>query len=124
MTVAPGRYTGRETPALERLREVRHALGPLCGRVVFIGGAIAPLLQTHPVSEQVRPTKDVDGVAVTTSYADFDNLQTELRRLGFTHRGTAADPIGHAYRWTTPQGGLFDLVPAGEHLGAHHHSDV
>jgi len=114
----PSRYTGRETPALDGLREVSHALGPLLGRVVFIGGAIAPLLQTRPVSERVRPTNDVDGVAVTTSYADFDNLQTQLRHLGFIHRGTKADQIGHAHRWTTPRGGLFDLVPAGDHLGA------
>lgn len=55
MTDAPARYSGREAPALERLREVGHALGPLRGRVVFIGGAIAPLLQTRPVSERVRP---------------------------------------------------------------------
>ncbi len=118
MTVAPARYSGRETPALERLREVSHTLGPLCERVVFIGGAIAPLLQTHPVSERIRPTKDVDGMAVTSSYTDFDSLQTELRNRGFSHRGIGDDPTRHAHRWTTPQGGLFDLVPAGEHLGA------
>ena len=28
-----------------------------------------------------------------------------------------SDPTGHAHRWVSPGGVLFDLVPAGDHLG-------
>lgn len=110
-------FGGRTTPALDLLGRVAEALGPLVDRVVFIGGAIAPLLQTHPVSPRVRPTKDVDGVAITASYSDFHILQEQLRTRGFVQRAKEADTSRHAHRWTTPTGILFDLVPAGTHLG-------
>ena len=112
------RYTGRSTPAMTLLCAVADALGPLVDRVVFIGGAIAPLLQTHPISPRVRPTNDVDGVAITASYSDFHRLQEDLRRRGFQQRAIEAEATPHAHRWTTPDGGLFDLMPAGTHLGA------
>ena len=110
-------FGGRTTPALDLLGRVAEALGPLVDRVVFIGGAIAPLLQTHPVSPRVRPTKDVDGVAITTTYLEFHTLQEQLRARGFVQRAMEADTSRHAHRWTTPTGILFDLVPAGTHLG-------
>ncbi len=112
------RYTGRPTPALTHLCAIADALGPLVDRVVFIGGAIAPLLQTHPISPRVRPTKDVDSMAITTSYRDFHRLQDDLRQRGFQQRAIGAEATAHAHRWTTPYGGLFDLVPAGTYLGA------
>lgn len=113
------RYTGRETPALARLREVAIALGPLVSRVVFIGGAIAPLLQTTPALRRVRATKDVDGVAASNSYADYGRLQEALRARGFIEAGMVdSEPReNHAHRWRSPTGVLFDLVPAGSHLG-------
>lgn len=112
------RYAGRSTPALTHLCAIAEALGPLVDRVVFIGGAIAPLLQTHPVSPRVRPTTDVDGIALTVSYRDFHRLMEELRRRGFQQRAIESEATAHAHRWTTPDGGHFDLVPAGTHLGA------
>jgi len=114
--MSTSRFRGRESAALAGLREVTRALGPLADRVVFIGGAIAPLLQSHPVSAAIRPTKDVDGVAKTATYSDFDDLQAKLRARGFRSRGTMSDPTGHAHRWVSPGGVLFDLVPAGDHL--------
>jgi hypothetical protein len=113
------RYVGRETPALGPLRDVAAALGPLTERVVFIGGAVAPLLQTEPTLPTVRPTKDVDGVAVSSSYPDYGRLQDALRARGFVEAGMiGSGPRGkHAHRWRTPTGGDFDLVPAGDHLG-------
>ena len=115
MTTPP--YAGRSTPSLDLLGGIAEALGPLVDRVVFIGGAIAPLLQTHPISPRVRPTKDVDGVALTGTYSEFDALQADLRQRGFRQLAQDADATGHAHRWTTPAGGLFDLVPAGTYLG-------
>ncbi|WP_337172230.1 hypothetical protein [Gemmatimonas aurantiaca] len=110
-------FTGRTSPALEHLGGVAAALGPLADRVVFIGGAIAPLLQTHPVSPRVRPTTDVDGLAIAANYPEFESLQNELRKLGFRQLALGAEATGHAHRWTTPTGIPFDLVPAGTYLG-------
>jgi predicted nucleotidyltransferase len=101
-------------PAFQRLALVAQALGGLRERVVFIGGAIAPLLHTDPPFRRARITSDVDAIIATVSYADAQRVQDELVRLGF--RRNLAD-ARHAHRWMA--GGIpFDLVPAGEHLGA------
>jgi hypothetical protein len=86
-------------------------------QVVFIGGAIAPLLQTHPIAPRVRPTTDVDGVAITATYSAFDALVDQLRARGFRQLSPTADEPGHAHRWITPAGTAFDLMPTGRHFG-------
>jgi predicted nucleotidyltransferase len=102
------------SPALGRVAAVALDLGDLATRVVFIGGAIAPLLQTDPPFPRARVTSDVDGVVASSSYADAERLNQELTRRDF--RQTIGDDR-HAHRWTTPGGIPFDLLPAGEHLG-------
>ncbi len=111
-------------PSLDRIARVAEALGDLRDRVVFIGGAIAPLLQTHPPFPRARPTKDVDGVAATTSYRDIEALDQALRAREFRtpsgpstaeHRGGRRQTQVH--KWLAPGGIEFDLVPSGAHLG-------
>jgi predicted nucleotidyltransferase len=104
----------REHPSVQRLARVARALGPLNARLVFIGGAVAPILQTHSPFSSARVTRDVDGVAATISASDHAVLQDALRARGF-REGTME---AHAHRWIAPDGSLFDLVPAGDHLGA------
>lgn len=103
-------------PALAPLAHVARALSDLRQRVVFIGGAIAPLLQTDPPFDRPRPTFDVDAIAATAGYGDFAALQAMLRARGFREN------VGgrHAHRWWAPGEPpvQFDLVPAGTHLGA------
>jgi hypothetical protein len=106
--------TAHHNPTLDRVAAVALDLGDLATRVVFIGGAIAPLLQTDPPFPRARVTSDVDGVVASSSHADAEQLHQELTRRGF--RRTIGD-ARHAHRWTTPGGIPFDLVPAGEHLG-------
>jgi predicted nucleotidyltransferase len=89
-------------------------LGELANRVVFIGGAIAPLLQTDPPFPRARPTSDVDGVIATSAYAEWQRFQVRLIQKGF--RQDPGDPT-HAHRWIGPSGIPFDLTPTGEHLG-------
>lgn len=103
-------------PAAVLLVPVARALGELRTRVVFIGGAIAPLLQTHPPFSGVRPTRDVDAIALTASYADFERIQAGLRERGFRVPLDAR----HAHQWIAPGDPpiKFDLVPAGTHFGA------
>ena len=101
---------------------VARALGPRVEEVVFIGGAIAPLLQTEPVLDHVRPTQDVDAVIATTRYSTIDSLQDRLRARGFTHDHLHT---GHVHRYVLSSADelpiLFDLVPAGSHLSASGH---
>jgi hypothetical protein len=101
-------------PSTARIAGVARALGELCGDVVFIGGAIAPLLQTNPVMPRVRPTDDVDAIVASTGYASHSAMEARLRVLGFT---TEIEARRHVHRWRAPDGTLFDLVSAGEHLG-------
>lgn len=100
-------------PALAPLLGVARALGPLLDDVVFIGGAVAPLLQTAPQFPRVRPTKDVDAVVASTAYGELEALQEQLRARGFREDTTAR----HAYKWLAPDGTPFDLVPVGSHFG-------
>lgn len=100
-------------PALAPLASVARALGLLVEDVVFIGGAVAPLLQTEPPFALVRPTRDVDGMIASATYRDVESLYQRLRARGFR-----LDSAGrHARQWLAPDGTPFDLVPAGAPLG-------
>lgn len=101
-------------PSIARIAGIARALGELSSEVVFIGGAIAPLLQTHPAIPRVRATKDVDAVVASTHYAGYHQLEVRLRDLGFKMDTSGGN---HVHRWLAPDGTPFDLVPAGEHLG-------
>lgn len=100
-------------PAIARVAAVAADLGDLATRVVFIGGAIAPLLQTDPPFPRARVTSDVDGVVASSTYAESERVHRELTRRGF-HQAIGDK---HVHRWIGPSGIPFDLVPAGEHLG-------
>lgn len=102
-------------PSIQRLARVARALGALRAQIVFIGGAIAPLLHTERTIRDPRATTDVDGVCMTSSYSEHGALQDELRKLGFRE----AIGIGAlAHRWRSLQDDIFDLVPVGNVLGA------
>jgi hypothetical protein len=88
-------------------------LGDLAKHVVFIGGAIAPLLQTDPPFPRARVTSDVDGVIASAAYTDLERLRARMAERGF-RRGMDA---GHVHRWVSPSGIPFDLGPAGSHVG-------
>lgn len=116
---AIARYRGRASASIDALRLIAHQLGPLAGQVVFIGGAIAPLLQSDALLPSVRPTKDVDGVIGTASYTEWGTVRSALIERGF-EEDTAVPSDGralHLHRWRSPSGGVLDLVPAGDHAG-------
>jgi predicted nucleotidyltransferase len=101
-------------PSVARIVAVARDLGALADDVVFVGGAIAPLLHTSSPLPRPRPTKDVDGVLASHRYGDADHLHRSLRERGFRHDLTHA---AHVHRWISPSGIPFDLVPAGDHTG-------
>lgn len=103
-----------EVPELRPLLAVTEALGPLRDRVVFIGGAIAPLLQTATAGGRIRPPDDVDGLVASASDPKAGRMDAELRALGLRH----ATDARHAHRWRSPGGTPFDLVPSGACPGA------
>ena len=100
-------------PSIARIASVARALRELSVDVVFIGGAIAPLLQTTPVLPRVRPTEDVDAIMASTSYNDYSATESRIRELGF---GSDLTDSSHAHRWISPDGIIFDIVPLGDHL--------
>lgn len=100
-----------QDPVIARLVRVARALG----RVVLIGGSIAPFLHVEPLIRRPRPTDDVDGVVDAPTYAAHGKLQHQLRAAGFTE---AIHAGGHAHRWRSPDGDLVDLVPTGAQLGS------
>jgi predicted nucleotidyltransferase len=101
-------------PSVARIIAVVSELGTLANDVVFIGGAIAPLLHTSSPLPRPRPTKDVDGVLASYRYRDADQLHQALRDRRFHHD---TSHTAHVHRWISPSGVLFDLVPAGAHIG-------
>jgi hypothetical protein len=100
--------------SVQRIRRIAVALGELSSGVVFIGGAIAPLLQTDPPFDEARPTTDADGVTASASYSDVGVLHAALRERGFSQRPSVT---AHIHRWWSRDDDAFDLVPCGAHPG-------
>ncbi len=88
---------------------VARKLGHLCEKGVFLGGSVTALLITDPAASDTRPTKDVDIVVRTESYAGVVQLEEELRKLGINNDTTPGAPT---CRWIA-DGCLLDVVPVG-----------
>lgn len=96
------------------LRRIARALGDLRERVVFIGGSVAPILQSLPPMPRARVTDDVDALLVSATYSESAALEEAVAALGFRRDITSR----HAHRWIAPSGDKLDLVPFGKHAGA------
>jgi len=96
-----------DDPNLPGLRLIAEALGELREQVVFLGGAVAGLLTTDPLSDGVRATRDVDAV-VNAARATFHRIENEVAQRGFA-RDVQSEVIR---RWVHKDSGLrFDLMP-------------
>lgn len=97
-------------PNLPHLRRVAEALGDLSDQLVFVGGAVAGLLVTDPLSDPVRATRDVDAVIEADRAAYF------LAEKTVAARGFARDATSNVIcRWMHRESGvLFDLMPVRE----------
>lgn len=76
-------FVSHRSPSVEMVGVAAERLGDLCSRVVFLGGAVVDLLITEPVSAVTRPTDDVDVVVEVAGYIGYQQLEAELRTLGF-----------------------------------------
>lgn len=101
-----------ERSNLERLQFVATALEELKNIVVFVGGATTELYVTDPAATEIRTTKDVDCVIKLTNYAEFDNIESLLRRKGFQNDTSPGAPI---CRWIY-QDEKIDIMPDNEKI--------
>ncbi|MEM8558814.1 MAG: hypothetical protein AAGG50_13430 [Bacteroidota bacterium] len=98
----------RLDPPVVRVAHVAARLGDLNEHVVFVGGAIAPLLVTDAAAQSLRVTDDVDVITTTTSRASYHRLEAELRARGFQHDRSEDAPI---CRWRV-DGIAVDVMPS------------
>jgi hypothetical protein len=90
------------------LETAARALGPMCDRVVFLGGATITLWLTDPAARPPRVTLDVDVVAEVVTLGSYERFQQDLRDRGFAE----AAESGVICRWNHPKTGLIlDAVP-------------
>lgn len=97
-------------PNLALLMAMAQAMGPLCDRVVFVGGCATGLLVDDTNLMDVRPTEDVDAIVEVATLAAYHALSSELGRRGF--KQTMADNTP-PFRWYWNRLQL-DLVPLDE----------
>lgn len=97
-------------PNLELLSGMAHAMGPLCERVVFVGGCATGLLISQPLVADARTTEDVDAIVEVATLVGYHALADQLMARGF--KQTMADNTP-PFRWFW-QGMQLDLVPLDE----------
>lgn len=72
-------------PNTEMLRRVAEALAGLDISVVYVGGATITLYLDPYAASQVRTTLDVDCVVPISTLIAYQELEGQLRKLGFRH---------------------------------------
>lgn len=97
-------------PNIELLMAIAHAMGPLCEKVVFVGGCATGLLITQPLVTVERATEDVDAIVEATSLVGYYALAGQLTERGFKQTLAANTP---PFRWFW-QSMQLDLVPLDE----------
>lgn len=94
--------------SLELLERAAGTLGPLCDRVVFLGGATVGLWLTDPAARPPRMTLDVDVIADVTTLLSYHQFQRDLPDRAFTEDSEG----GVICRWIHSDTGLIlDAVP-------------
>jgi len=69
---------------ITRIKAVYRALEDLGNKVVFVGGATVSFYRNR-VAEDTRPTDDIDIVIELAKYADYANIEEQLRKKGFAN---------------------------------------
>jgi len=94
-------------PNLAILELVAQALGPVCERVIFVGGCATGLLLTQERPDRIRMTEDVDIVAQALTVHDYHAIEKQVRARGFSNDMRPDAPI---CRWVYKNVTL-DLMP-------------
>ncbi len=97
------------SPSLELLEAIAGDLSTLVDELVFVGGAIVPVLITDPTAPPPSNTTDVDViVTVATNFEYTQALGDKLRSLHFTEDCQEGAPI---CRWRSRTGMTLDVMP-------------
>jgi len=94
-------------PNLDMIALVAQALGELCDRVVFVGGAVVDLYVTTSSAPPARPTFDVDCIVHVMSRVEYANLEVLLRSKGFRNDQRPSAPT---CRWRIGEVSV-DIMP-------------
>lgn len=78
-------------------RKIALALGPINGRVVFVGGAVVSLYIDDPSADDVRPTKDLDLTIEIANLGELESLREALVARGFVQ--SALDSVVCRFRY-------------------------
>jgi hypothetical protein len=96
-----------ESPGPREIRQVCEHLEELRESVVFVGGAVVPLLATDSALPVFRETQDVDLVVEAVSRLTYHRIEGRLRELGFAHDMPPGAPV---CRWIVA-GVRADVMP-------------
>jgi predicted nucleotidyltransferase len=72
---------------------IAQALGPVCDRLVFVGGCAVDLLLTDPAASAPRVTYDVDLLVEVAALPGYHSLEKEFFQLGFKRDVSQDAPI-------------------------------
>ena len=97
---------------VERLGRVARVLSGLSKPVVYVGGATIGLYVDALAASGARLTDDVDGLVAVAGYAEFAQLEEELRGLGLVQCLDEGAPI---CRWVLDDI-LVDIMPTDERI--------
>ena len=67
----------------EDIARIARCLGPLETRMVFLGGAIVPLLLDEPGLSDIRQTMDIDLAVEVVTRLDYSKIEEKLIALQF-----------------------------------------
>lgn len=77
----------------EMLKLAHQLLEELSEQVVFVGGVTTCLYIDVDISDDIRPTSDVDCVIEIANKKEYDTFQKKLRAKGFTHDMRVGAPL-------------------------------
>ena len=96
-----------EAPGLAVVRRTARNLGPLRAEVVFLGGAVVPILLTDPSVSEPRATEDIDVVVEVSSALEYHEVTASLLKLGYSPDMREGAPICRLVRGSD----VLDVMP-------------
>jgi len=98
---------------LAMLKLAHDLLEELVDEVVFVGGVTTCLYVDLTISDDIRPTDDVDCVIEITNRNGYDAFQAKLRKKGFSHDTSKGAPI---CRFKYGEALILDVMPNDENI--------
>lgn len=98
--------------SIQRLELLLRQLGNLSDELVFVGGAVIELYLDRLPEQPIRPTKDVDCIVSTASRSQYQKIEEQLYKRGFSNAGfTEANSPICRYKFADL---ILDVMPSDE----------